>query len=1049
MPDVRIAPLAWVLRELLNYNPFFIYGGRNPLLHQTEVVAKSLFVRPTRIFVADAIGLGKTVTALRLLKLLDRYRPLKWVLIVVPSVLVEQWKDELRSMGIPFREINRRELPHLASYSRLPPGWYLGSVDTLKQPEYIALLKNVSWDAIVVDEAHKLGIIGAKPNLRWQSLGELIRSNRSAVVIFLSATPHRGKANDFLARLALLDPTLLDVANVGTLERTFDRPEFYRRMHCLLLHRRIKDDVNKFYEKREVFKPAMMMAVLIVPTETEKRLVQSITDLALKYLDEYYAYLVNEVGLSEENVVGIISLLRTLLVKRGLSSPLALLTTFTNIVEKRGMIYRLTSSGVPYDVAKTEVVEKLEEFSKDIEEVLSGDIGDEEEEGEARELDDLFNKVAEYMSDLLPSSIVEELRHIKNLAEDILNGKAPDSKLETLKRILRLVVEGKPEELSEEFKELPSGKAIVFTEFKDTAYYLFIRLREWAEKELGDPRIVRVLTSDNRDEIEDIKKWLAERGPRILITTDVAGEGLNLQAANVLVNYEITWSPIKLEQRVGRVWRYGQEKTTYVFNLFLADALEKEVADVVFRKLYGISVSVGSLEPIIGEKVYLSEIRNELLEHAVREAQSIGGLIPVEIEVDGKTTRLTEPKIIELVSKDAKKFVEAFIATLSRLVKEQRETLPSKCYLNVETGVRDELERLSGFRDIGDAVEAVKLAAKAIGVLAGASVEENKDTVVVVFRDGRRCVAHVANPEKAAEELLGCIGKVEATPKYFVFQGDAKEVLLVATAEISVGGETRYREPVAVAYREGSETVAVLRGRQLIEKLAELLPRSLPVDELYGMDSVMDLAREVRRAAVSAYYGVVGRAVSERVIRRLREYEETKKRLARGAAGLVGFFATEEPKVNIGEPLYIFISTAFLPEAREKPSTEVWMWTEEKAIPIVVDYEKRSGREAAKVSGHEHYDVRSTKTGSDGRVVEERFIEVKTKAGRDISVNLTESEYGVAKEKGDRYWLYIVYGAGTERPAILCVKNPAQRLAFKRVEEQIKQARYVFSTPNF
>ncbi len=1017
---VGVSPLLWVAESYLRHNPFFIYGGKNPLLHQTEIVAKSLFIKPTRMLIADVIGLGKTITALRVLMTLDRYRRLGRVLIAVPSVLVDQWIDEMRSMGISPKVIERKTLDFLARHPELPAGWYIGSIDTLKQPEYMEMLTRSRWDAIVVDEAHKLGIVGREPNLRWMNLGELIRRNRDAAVLLLSATPHRGRANDYLARLALIDPTLLEVTNVGALERVFDKPEFYQRTHNTILFRRSKEDVNRVYERRAVFKPCNMLAVLIEPNDAERSFLRTITDLATSYLGNYYAYMVEELGWKTGRAQGIVALLRTLLVKRGLSSPRALVKTFGKLVQKRGMFIELIERGYSPSEAQEKIAEELERYSRRLDEILTGDIGEHE-----AELDEEFDRLASSLDRLIDEEFRSRLEEAKGYAEAILTGRARDSKLETLKRILRLVLGEPPEGLPEEFRELASGKAIIFTEFKDTAYYVYDELRKWAEEEFGDRGIVRIFTSDNRGEIEDIKEWLAEGGRRVLVTTDVAGEGLNLQHANVLINYEITWSPIRLEQRIGRVWRYGQDRTTYVFNLFLADALEKEVAEVVFAKLYGISISVGKLEPILGEKVFLSTIRNELLEHAVREREAMGGLIPVEIDFRGRKISLSEARIIELVAKDARAFVEAFIRALKKLVREIRY----KRVFPPEAGaeeVREELRHLTGFRDVREAVEAVRIALRTVARLLNADLEERGDRLLIRLENGRIFEFPTADPESALRELVRCFEAGDRV-RYFVYQGSEKEVLILSEVEVSVGGEARYREPIGIIANFETYSVAVLRGRALVERLSDLLARAIPVDEIYGLSEVFSAIPQIVSASYNTFYERELKRGAVKLIKFLNEYEEFKRRL-----GGLGFFSVNEPVVRIGEPVFTFISTAFLPEVEGLPSGEVWGWAEDEAMPIVFNYEGLSGREAVRVSGYAHYDVRSVRRDAGGRIVEERLIEVKTKVRRTLNISLKEEEFKVARDKGDDYWLYMVYGVGTERPAILCIRNPLKRLPFRR-----------------
>ena len=1026
-----LKPLLWVSERYLQYNPMFIYEGRKPLLHQTEVVAKSLFIKPTRMLVADVIGLGKTITALRLLKTIGRYRRLGRVLIAAPSVLVTQWIDEMKSMNVNPVLIDRKNLGHLTKYLELPSGWYVGSIDTIKQPEYMAILKKSSWDAIVVDEAHKLSVIGSEPNMRWQNLGGLIRENKDAVVLLLSATPHRGKPNDYLSRLALIDPSLLDVTNVTALEKVFDKPEFYTHTHNVILFRRNKDDVNLVYERIEIFKPANMLAVLIEPNESERTLLRSITDLATSYLGNYYAYMIEELGWKTGRAQGIVSLLRTLLVKRGLSSPQALVKTFSKLVEKRGRYIELIEKGYNPDKAEEKIAKELEEYSKRIDDILTGDIEDIEE------LDDEFDKMASYFDKLLDERFREKLEEAKRHAEAILKGEVPDSKLETLKRILTLTLNATPGELSDEFMDLASGKAIVFTEFKDTANYIYKRLRKWAEEEFGDPDIVKKFTSDDRGSIDDIKKWLSEEGRRVLVTTDVAGEGLNLQYANVLINYEIAWSPIRLEQRIGRVWRYGQKRTTYVFNLFLADALEKEVAEVVFGKLYGISISVGKLEPILGEKVFLSTIRNEVLEHAVEESEPVGGLIPVEIDFKDKKISLSEAKIIDLVTRDAQGFVKAFIRSLKKLVQEIKRMRVYPPKANAER-IREELQNLTGFRDTEDAVRTLEILVEIFAEVTGSSFEVREDRVFLRTAEGKIYELPTGNPEEFLKRIVGYF-QVEDYSKYFVYQDERREVLLLSEAEVIIDGEVRYREPIGVSVDFGKRDITIMRGRTLVTKLSEILSRSIPVDEIYGLDDVMDSIPDILSASNNTFYEKGLRRGAVKVIELLKGYEDIKAKLKGGK-----FFAASDPQVKISEPVFIMISTAFLPEVEEIPSDEVWGWAEDRAMPVVFNYEGLNGREAMRVSGHEHYDVRSVRREKDKWVREERFIEVKTKMKRSLGVGLKKEEFRLARELGDRYWLYLVYGVGSDHPVILCIRNPVKRLSFRRKEVLEKREGYYF-----
>jgi len=457
-----------------------------------------------------------------------------------------------------------------------------------------------------------------------------------------------------------------------------------------------------------------------------------------------------------------------------------------------------------------------------------------------------------------------------DIAKKILAGEIRDSKLETLKRILGLVY--RSSELPEEFGDLSGGKVIIFTEFKDTAHYLYKKLLEWAEKELENRNAVKIFTSDNSSEIEDIKRWLAEKGERILITTDVAGEGLNLQHANILVNYEITWSPVRLEQRIGRIWRYGQKRTTYVFNLFLADALEREVAEVVFSKLYGISISLGKLEPIVGEKIFLSTIKNELLEHAL-EDRTIGGFIPIELEFKDRKVTLSEMRIIELVTRDARAFVNAFIAALKKLVREIKLKRVYPSSVEAER-VRNDLRYLTGFRDTSEVMETARNIVLLISEFVNAEIEEREEKILLKLKDGKIIDLSKKSPEAI---LTGILQNFEVDcAKYFVFKSDKKEIFALSEVEISVAEEVRYMEPVGISADFETKKLKIWRGKLLLEKLQGLLMQALPVDEVYGLEDVLNQIPQIIIAANSTYIQNEAKEGILKVIENVRKYEDVK-----------------------------------------------------------------------------------------------------------------------------------------------------------------------------
>jgi len=636
MRDDRILLLS-TLADLYLKNPFFILDSseeKDPLLHQTETIARCFFLKPTRVLIADVIGLGKTITALRILEMLRIYDKASKVLIIVPSILLPQWIEELKYFGIIPTIIRREKLRELDKFTTLPLGVYIGTLDRLKRDEYFKLIKKENWDLIIVDEAQKLGFVGGKPNQRWEVLGNFIAHSKNSNVVLLSATPHKGYDYDYLARLYIVDPSLLTLGSSQALKRVSRSLDssFYASTHYVILHRRTKADINETYEQKEVFKDCYMLAVLVKPLRHEAQMLSNLIKVGEKGLAQYYRELALRGYFDPAKVNGVVRLLRKLIMKRGLSSPRALVETFGKMIKKRKEILSRLEKGAELEEVKKVVEEEIPKFEKDLEEILDPE-AELEEEKEAIEPDKIFNEIADSVAVLLPRKYVKETEEAVEKAQKMIKGELQDTKLETLKHLIDETFK----EHEGRFKDLKDAKIVVFTEFKDTAEYVYSKLKEWLRSKFGERAedMIRIITSENRKDYEKIAKWFRENPfAKILVTTDVLGEGLNLQVANVLVNYEVTYSPIRLEQRIGRIWRYGQKRNCYVFNLFYVHHYERDVAKSIFGKLYGINEAVGKQELTLGDEVYISAIGDSLLEKTIREIWA--GLYQLQLNIKEK-----------------------------------------------------------------------------------------------------------------------------------------------------------------------------------------------------------------------------------------------------------------------------------------------------------------------------------------------------------------------------------------------------------------------------
>ena len=249
-------------------------GSIDPLNHQLELLASLTLREPIRALIADEVGLGKTMEAALVVKYYSKIRernPL--VLIVVPRVLLEQWKEELREkFDVEVKELRRDNLREVKAMP-LRDKWYIISIDLMKRKENLKELKSVPWNFIIVDEAHKLGYPkGQKPTQRYEAVKALSRYN-NVNLLLLTATPHRGDPLDYLARLRLIDPYLSLKLSVLVTE------DFYHLTRNSIVFRRTKLDINEIYEKREVFKNASYKAYIVKSSACEKEFYEKALEL--------------------------------------------------------------------------------------------------------------------------------------------------------------------------------------------------------------------------------------------------------------------------------------------------------------------------------------------------------------------------------------------------------------------------------------------------------------------------------------------------------------------------------------------------------------------------------------------------------------------------------------------------------------------------------------------------------------------------------------------------------------------------------------------------
>ena len=981
--------------EGFEYHPFFFILSTIadppvlPFAHQVELLFRLAFRRPIRILVGDEIGLGKTIEAILAVLLLNKRDGIRRVLLLVPRILVEQWKSELKRFGIHARVIERENLLFLARQG-FSPGWYIASIDLVKRSEHRPKIVSVDWDAVIVDEAHRVGKIrsGQRSITQRYELVEELAKDTKRNIILLSATPHRGHAADYLSRLKLVDPYL-----VG--EKELDNDTFYRLTRNSIVVRRTKIDVNEIYEGRQVFKKARFIARVIKATSYEVEFNELLFKFLRDKLLKYYEFV------GEEPKA--LPLLLALVAKRASSSPYAAMCTLERMLKRRSLVVEGKASTLA-DASK------LDAKAKSIAEAYLGvsfeDYSDVDEEGEP---DEPINEFIEECSSLLEEHDFNIVKRLFELAKSIVDH--GDSRLRGVQKLIR-------EHLSK------GDKIVVFTEYKDTANYIYKKLIEEMPEISGN---IALITSEKivipgwrkhkRPTIEDLKRYLKKGLIKLIISTDVASEGLNLQVANIIINYEPTWSPVKVEQRLGRVWRLGQEKEVTSYTLFLAIKSDKDVLDVLYKKLLAWGRSLQESRVPIGEEIII-------------DMMSESGSLTIPISSAKRAPKYSEYKAILTYIRRGRAGLEQYVQSIINALASLRKNLErvGLARRNIAFQVMRLLSEVLGdFR--GESVDKTfKELFKTVAELEGLNIRIEKDRIFA----GTFKLSNIHDFYTSIKELLPSSSSLKE-PIYLISSAPVEDIreLHLFKVMIFFDGKQIYSETVGVGVKGNS--IELIRGRKLLDILSKALLPEYLLSSVQEYHVVGELLQDYKiRASRMVLNKVVPAAVKEFIeytskLERLgfsnqhRDWHPRDLREYRDKAEYIGaIIFTTSAKASAGQPI---------PPIKVKE-------VEEAAMRIAMEYERSSGRIPQDVSMREHFDIlsRNPKTG------EVRYIEVKGRSGLDLEVELTETEFRIAVEKGKQYWLYIVYGIGTGKPRLLAIQDPVNSMKWKEVS--VKRYRF-------
>ncbi len=563
----------------------------DPLPHQIEAVYEKLLPRqPLRYLLADDPGAGKTIMSGLYIRELAIRGDADRVLIVAPGSLVEQWQDELwQRFQLPFDILSRDMIEGARSGNPFVERHYLiARIDQIARNEDLqAKLRASEWDLVVVDEAHKMAAhyYGNKleKTKRYQ-VGEQLRSI-TRHFLMLTATPHNGKEEDFQQFLALLDPDRF----AGRLRdgKSADASDLMRRY--------VKEKLLTF-DGRKLFTDRIAQSVKYELSPQEDELYNLVTNYVREEMGKAKA--IEEGGDRRRGLI--VGFALTALQRRLASSPEAIFRSLQRRrerLEKRLTELRDIADGKV--TAKPQIPKKL--LEADLEDIDFDDFDD-------AELEDLEDEAIDQATAAATiPELKKEITQLEGLEQVAATVRASgtDRKWEELSSILQ----------SDEMIS-PTGmkrKIIIFTEHRDTLNYLERRIQSLT----GKPEVVCVihggLRREDRRRIQDA--FVKNPDVQILVATDAAGEGVNLQRANLMVNYDLPWNPNRIEQRFGRIHRIGQEEVCYLWNLVAHNTREGAVFERLLDKIEEQRKALGDqVYDVLGDSFIDRSLRDLLIE---------------------------------------------------------------------------------------------------------------------------------------------------------------------------------------------------------------------------------------------------------------------------------------------------------------------------------------------------------------------------------------------------------------------------------------------------
>jgi len=606
----------------------------DPLPHQITAVYEAMLPRqPLRFLLADDPGAGKTIMAGLLIKELMARGDLQRCLVVCPGSLAEQWQDELwRRFQLPFEILTNDKLEAARTgnwFTETP--LVIARLDKLSRNEDVQQklqAPEAGWDLVVFDEAHKLSATFFGGEVKYTKRYHLARllGGLTRHLLLMTATPHNGKEEDFQLFLALLDSDRFEGRFRDGVHQV-DVADLMRRM--------VKESLVKF-DGTPLFPERVAHTVTYELTPAEQQLYSEVTTYVREEFNRAEA-------LQNDKRAGTVGFALTILQRRLASSPEAIYQSLKRRkerLEKRLREFEAERQGVAALVPQGRMLD-----ADDLDD-LEDAPGDELEAAEEEVLDEAT--AARTMGELRTE--IGMLAHLESLAAKVRSS-GTDKKWYELASLIDevfgspgAVVEAREPEAAYGAVAPPrpvpsaSQKLVIFTEHRDTLSYL----RKKIADRLGRPEAVQVIHGGmgREDRLKAQEAFKHDPQVKVLLATDAAGEGINLQRAHLMVNYDLPWNPNRLEQRFGRIHRIGQTEVCHLWNLVADKTREGEVYLRLLEKLELARQALGGqVFDVLGKLVFDGRPLRELLLDAIRYGEQPEVKARLTRAIDGAVDR--------------------------------------------------------------------------------------------------------------------------------------------------------------------------------------------------------------------------------------------------------------------------------------------------------------------------------------------------------------------------------------------------------------------------